>query len=184
MKTILKIFLLTLVVACNLTKKIPENKCICTGKIFKTVFTHKDALNVFYYQSDDFTAKAIEEYTIASVRKKYSNQLKLTLIPVKNRYKPNIVDTLYEFSNKQSIIQFYRASNADFIQRFDISDPIFKLAGCVSVGQLKNNITKQFGIKEKIGDTITIGNIEHTSAFTFYFKNNRIVRISSYQYLD
>ncbi len=184
MKTMIRLLLFIWIFGCNSTRQNAENKCDCIKKDFKAEFTFKDSLEGPYYQSDDFVSNAIEAYTIESVRKKYSDQLKLTLVPNINMHDSTIVDTVYAFSNDRSKIEFYRAKQADFIQKFDISDTVFKLDGCIAVGLLKDSLAKQFGIKENIGDTITIGNMERTSTFTFYFKNNRIVRIGSYQYLD
>jgi hypothetical protein len=106
------------------------------------------------------------------------------LIPTVNVHDSKVIDTIYNFSGKKNLIEFYRAKHADFVIKVDVTDNIFKLGKCICVGSHKNAIIKYFSIKENIGDTIMIGNLEKTTTFTFYFKNNKIARILSYNFLD
>jgi len=184
MKKILGLLFLTLFFGCNLTKHSLEQKSDCVKINFKTKFIDKDSLGIPYYQSDEFTDDAIKEYSIKLLKEKYSAKLKLTLIPFVNIYDSTIVDTIYKFSNNNNVIEVYRAKEKDFVINFDITDPIFKLIGCLSIGSGKDSVVKQFGIKENIGDTIVIGNMNQTATFTFYLKNNKIVRIGSYIYFE
>jgi hypothetical protein len=184
MKTKLGLLFLILLFGCNLNKHISEKKSDCVGISFKSKFIDKDSLGIPYYQSNEFLEVAIKEYTIKSVKKKYSAQFKLTLIPTVNVHDSRIVDTIYNFSNNKNLIEFYRARHADFVIKFDVTDDIYKLDKCISVGLDKNAIVKDFGIKENIGDIVMIGNLEQTTTFAFYFKNKKIVRIVGYNYID
>ena len=184
MKTKLGFLFLILLFGCNLTKHTAEKKSDCMGISFKTKFMDKDSLGIPYYQSDGFAEVAIKEYTIESVKERFSAKLKLTLIPTVNVHDSKVIDTIYNFLGKKNLIEFYRTKHADFVIKVDVTDNIFKLGKCICVGSDKNTIVKYFGIKENIGDSIVIGNLEQTTTFTFYFKNNKIVRIVGYNFID
>jgi len=184
MKTKLGLLFLILLFGCSLNKHTAEKKSDCMGISFKTKFTDKDSLGIPFYQSNEFAEIAIKEYTIKSVKESFSTKLKLTLIPIVNVHDSKVIDTIYNFSGKKNLIEFYRAKHADFVIKVDVTDNIFKLNKCICVGSDKNAIIKYFSIKENIGDTIMIGNQEKTTTFTFYFKNNKIVRILSYNFID
>jgi len=184
MKKILGLIFLTILFGCSITKHLTEKKPDCIIKNFKTQFTDKDSSGVPYYQSEEFANTALKDYSIKSIKDRYRGNLKISLIPIVNRYDTKIVDTIYRFSNHNNLIEVYRAKQADFVIQFDISDAVFKLNGCISAGSDKNSIAKQFGIKESIGDIITIGSQEKTVTFTLYFKNNKVVRIRCYIYFE
>lgn len=184
MRAIITILILSVLVGCNLSMRNPDSKNTCPKKYYKAILSFPDSANVAYYQSDAFAYNAVKEYSIESVSKKYSNLLKLIVTPTENVHEKNVMDTIYNFSNDSNYIEFYRAGHADFIQRFDVSDSVFMLEGCVYVGLPKDSLKSRFGIKDDIGDTITIGNMEHSISYTFYFKNKKIKRIGSYQYID
>jgi hypothetical protein len=184
MKTKLGLLFLILLFGCNLNKHISEKKSDCVGTSFKSKFIDKDSLGIPYYQSNEFAEAAIKEYTIESVKKKFSAKFKLTLVPTVNVHDSKVVDTIYKFSSNHNLIEFYRAKHADFVIKFDVTDKIFKLSNCISIGSDKNTIVKDFEIKKNIGDTIVIGNLEQTTTFTLYFRNNKIVRIVGYNYID
>jgi hypothetical protein len=184
MKTKLGLLFLILLFGCSLNKHTAEKKSDCMGISFKTKFTDKDSLGIPFYQSNEFAEIAIKEYTIKSVKESFSTKLKLTMIPIVNVHDSKVIDTIYNFSGKKNLIEFYRAKHADFVIKVNVTDNIFKLGKCICVGSDKNAIIKYFGIKGNIGNTIMIGNLEKTTTFTFYFKNNKIVRILSYNFLD
>ena len=161
-----------------------EDKSPCLKKNFKSKFYSRNSYGVPYYVSDDFAANAFDDYTIESVKQKYSNRLKLSLSPFVNKHNTTVVDTIYEFTDGSNLIAFYRARHQDIVIGFDVLDSLFKLDGCISVRMPKDSLAKQFGIVEPLGDTINIIDKEGYTCLTFYFENNRIIRISSYPGID
>lgn len=183
MKTFFIFIFSIIIVSCNLVKSKPDKISNCNYKTFYTSKVKVDSLGIPFYTSNSFTLNALTGYSIESMKANYRDY-KLLLIPVANLHVSNQIDTIYWFEYGQSIIEFYRTLNNDFIQTFDVTDSIFKLYGCIHVGMYKDSIAEQFCMKGKINDTITIGDKEIPTSYTFYFKKNKLIRIGSIQYMD
>jgi len=184
MKHLLKLLLLIFLASCSTLQKKTAEKFECNQINFRVGSYFTDNKGITYYVCDEFANNAIENYTIETVREKYSGFLKQEVTPTRNVHDTSRMDTIYKFYNDKTIISFYCAKHKDFLRKFKVSEPLFNLYGCVSAGMSKEALKKQFSIKDSLSDTIRIGNEEQTAIFTLYFKNNKINRIVSTPYID
>ena len=184
MKHLLKLLLLIFLASCSILQKKTAEKFECNQISFRADSYFTDNKGITYYVCDEFANHATESYTIKTVRKKYSGFLEQEASPTRNVHDTSRMDTIHKFYNDKTTISFYRAKHKDFLRKFEVSDPLFNLYGCVAVGMSKKALKNQFNIKKPLADTIRIGNDEQTAIFTLYFKNNKINRIISTPYID
>jgi hypothetical protein len=184
MKHLIKLLLLIFLASCSLLQKKTTEKFECNQINFRADSSFTDSKGITYFVCDKFANNAIDSYTIETVREKYSGFLKQEITPTRNVHDTTRMDTIYKFYDDKTTISFYRAKHKDFLRKFEVSDLLFNLYGCVSVGMSKEALKNQFNIKKPLSDTIRIGNDEQTAIFTLYFKNNKINRIVSTPYID
>lgn len=181
MKKLIKITFLLFISGCSIFQQ-PE-KFECTPQQFQST-ADTDSKETPYYISEQFSNHALDNYTIAQIKKKYSRSLELKTTPIENIHDPSIIDTIYKFSNATNKISFYRARHRDFIRTFEVTKPYFNLYGCVSIGMQKKEFAKQFNLPTSIPDTIKIGNKTKTAVLTFFFEDNKVSKIESTPYMD
>lgn len=184
MKQTATFILLLIITSCSTLQKKTAEKFECNQTNFSTDSSFTDSKGITYYICDKFANKAIENYTIETVRETYSGFLKQVTTLTENIHDTTRTDTIYKFYNDNTIISFYRAKHKDFLRKFEVSEPVFNLYGCVSAGMSKEVLKKQFSIKDSLSDTIRIGNEEQTAIYTFYFRNGKVNRIVSTPYID
>jgi hypothetical protein len=151
---------------------------------FNSRFTFKDSVQkVAYFECEDFVLKALDNYSVSSLRQGFFKRLSCSKEAVVNTHNSDVTDTIYTFSDLNNKIQIYRAENNDFIFTFDVSDSIFALNGGVKPCMTKNDFLKKIQISENL-DNIVLINAEGTMELMFYFEHDRLKRINSYLYLD
>lgn len=179
MKSILGLFPLILIfgLACTHQEK-PVNDSAFDTMSFKTEIVQSDGPNPYYY-CEDFVLNALRfEYTVKSVDSAYKGFFKVTRDSVTNSHDKNQIDTVYTFVKNPNSIEIYRSPDADFLTRFDFTDPCFLLAGNIHTGVEKSFFVEKFHLSSLKQDTIEIGNLEGSYKFKFYFKNDKLERIS------
>ena len=150
---------------------------------FKTQLIESDS-SIPYYQCDDYFAYNIQLST-KNVDSIYPAFFKCSKEPIINIYDSTIIDTICTFSKGDNMIKIYKSYySGDLLMLFDVADTIFKLNSNIRIGMSKDRFIKKFGLTGLKNDTIEIGNMEHTDAFRFYFKNNLLRRIRNEPYLD
>ncbi|MFO8235056.1 MAG: hypothetical protein R6U04_06615 [Bacteroidales bacterium] len=169
---------------CNSIRNLSVEQFECSNESFRYDSSLTDNEGVKYYIQEEFVYNATEKYTVESLIEQYDRFLELEKTPTRNIHDTTIVDTIYEFKNKNNIISFYRARHKDLLKEFDVSSSVFPLHGCVSVELPKDSLANKFGIKEPLSDTIRIGDEERSTVFTFYFSKGKIDRIISMPYFD
>jgi hypothetical protein len=184
MKHLIKIILLIFITSCSTLQKKTAEEFECKPINFNTDNSFTSEKGITYYVCNEFANKAINNYTIETVKNKYAGFLKQETTPTRNIHDTTRVDTIYKFFDNNTTISFYRAKHKDFLREFEVSDALFNLYGCVSVGMSKEAVKEQFNIKSPLNDTIRIGNEEKTAVFTFYFKKNKLNQIVSTPYID
>ncbi|QIA09331.1 hypothetical protein [Draconibacterium halophilum] len=140
--------------------------------------------NIPYYSSNEFTNNALKSYTLDYLKSAFAGKNETSKTPVDNLHDNSIVDTIYHFSDNSNEIEYYKGTHANFITKFDVTDSQYDLYGGISAGTRKDDFTKAFNIENKTGDVVNIGNASQTAIYTFYFRNNKIQRISSLFYID
>lgn len=183
-KAIIISLIITSFVGCNSIRNMTVKQFECTPQTFQYDSSYKENNSRQYFIHDEFAYQSAEKYTVESLKENYLGFLKLEKTPTRNIHDTTIVDTIYEFQNKQDTIAFYRAKHKDLLKKFDVTSSKFPLYGCVATGQSKDSLKRQFGIKTHIGDTILIGDEEKSSVFTFFFEKNKIKRIVNTPYFD
>jgi len=181
MKNLIKVTFILFISGCSIFQQ--PGKFECTYQQFQSI-ADPDSKGTPYYVSEAFSNHALDNYTIAQIKKHYSRSLDLKKTPIENIHDPSIIDTIYKFSNATNTIAFYRARHRDFIRTFEVTEPYFNLYGCVSIGIEKKAFAKQFNLSTPISDTIQIGNKEKTAVLTFYFEDNKLSKIESTPYMD
>ena len=146
--------------------------------------SHKDSAKVTFVECDKFMDVALDRYTIAAINRSFSGILHCDKEPVVNCYDSGVTDTIYTFSDAGNIIRIYRAKQDDFVFTFDVTDPVFKLAGNISTGMSKTAILRKFNLTGAIKNELQIVNAMGSMNFTFYFENNILTRINSSLYLN
>lgn len=152
--------------------------------LYQAKFLFSDSDHVASFECEDFASNALNNYTIASIHETFLHILRCTQEPMHNKHDSLVIDTIYTFSNPENQIQIYRAQQNDFVFTFDVTDPIFILAGDIRPGITKEEFSRTFHITETIGNQVQIANNEASMRFMFYFENNLLKRINSYLYLD
>ncbi|MFA9390122.1 MAG: hypothetical protein ACERKD_09960 [Prolixibacteraceae bacterium] len=176
--------ILLAVVSCSTLRSTKLNEPVVQDElIYHTKFIQLDSNHIANYECDDFVLNALENYTIKSIRQEY-NFLKLTQEPIINLHNPSIVDTIYTFSHKKNTIKIYRARHNDFTYLFDVRYSKFKLAGAIQPGMSKATFCRKFNISETIDSKVQLSDKASNIEYLFYFKRNKLRRISANIYIE
>ena len=183
-KNLLIISILLGMTSCNTLQLNKSEKLIPKDNLrYNTKFTGANSNNITSYECENFAANALNNYSVASIRQEYKF-LKCTQEPKVNIHNPAIIDTIYTFSDNKNIIQVYRAQNKDFIFILDVTNPKFNLTGDVKPGMSKDAFSRKFNITEAIDEKLQITSTNGNTTYLFYFKRNKLKRISTNLYLD
>jgi len=175
--------LLIFLVGCKSTKLTEKTSNNIPNKIFSNTYSGIEN-DIPYYSSDEFTNNALKIYTLDYLKSEFSETNETRKTPVENLHDNSIIDTIYHFSNNSNTIEFYKGTHANFITKFEVTDSQYDLFGGISPGTGKKDFKKAFIINDKIGDVVNIGNSSKTAIYTFYFKKDKIQKISSFFYID
>lgn len=184
LKTLLIVVLLQGMISCNIIRFNESTRSVNEDELsYDSKFVQIDSNNVAIYESEKFVNYAMEDYSIESIRQEYKF-LKCTQFPEINMHNPDIIDTIYIFSNNKNIIRIYRALHNDFIFMLDVTNSKFKLTGDIKPGMSKDAFSQKFQITESIDEKVQLINSEGTEEYLFYFKRNSLKRMTAKIYFD
>lgn len=162
----------------NSTNKAKEAKYV------RHFDTHSISGNVESFECNEFVWEALKEYSIGQMKQEFGSILTCTREPVTNIYNPDIIDTIFSFSDDNNEIRFYKARENCFVFTFTVTDAVFKLNGNIQTGMTKDDFASIFNIFKPVENVVIIKDSEGTVAFQFFFDNNRLSQIVSDIYLD
>lgn len=175
--------LLIFLVGCKSAKLTEKTSSNIPNRIFSSTYSGTEN-DIPYYSSDEFTNNALKTYTLDYLKSEFSETNETRKTPVENLHDNSIIDTIYHFSDKRNTIEYYKGTYANFISKFEVTDNQYDLHGGISAGTGKKDFKKAFNIKDEIGDVVNIGNTSKTAIYTFYFKKDKVQKISSLFYVD
>lgn len=176
MKNIINILLsLTLVTSlCSFQNKKTNKNNI----VFKATFIQTDDNKILLYQCNEFVVKSIpKEINIKSLMKNKRDIYNIYKEPIKNIHDTTIIDTTYNFTNKQNWISIYKASHAEMVNHLETSDKRLIFYGDIKVGMTKETFKSKFKIKLLKDDNVIICDNDNIAQINFYFKKNVLVKI-------
>lgn len=175
--------LLLFLVGCKSGKLTEKTSNNIPNRIFSSTYSGTEN-DIPYYNSDDFTNNALKTYTLDYLKSEFSETNETRKKPVENLHDNSIIDTIYQFSDNSNTIEYYKGTHANFITKFEVTDNQYDLIGGISPGTSKKAFKKAFNIDDEIGDVVNIGNTSKTAAYTFYFRKDKVQKISSLFYVD
>lgn len=177
------VVLLIFMAGCKTGKLTDKTSANIPNKMFSSSYSGTQN-DIPYYSADEFSNNALETYTFDYLKSEFSGENEILKEPVENLHDNNIVDTIYHFSDHSNRIEYYKGKHANFITKFEVTDSQYNLYGGISAGTGKNDFKKAFGIDDQIGDIVNIGNASKTAFYTFYFKKDKIQKITSHFDVD
>jgi hypothetical protein len=103
---------------------------------------------------------------------------------VDNFYSPNVVDTVYHFTQYADTVQFYKTENGEYLAQAILRTPVVNLKGGIHVGMSKEEFGAILGKKCPVPDLLQIGDHAHNEVYYFYFVNDRLQTIFFDGYVD
>ncbi len=183
-KSLLALSILLGMASCNTLQLNKSDKLTSEDNLsYNTKFIDINSNNAASYECENFVSNALDNYSIASIRQNYQF-LKCTKEPKINIHNPAIIDTIYTFSDNKNIIQIYRTQDKDFTFILDVSNPKFKFPGNIKPSMSKDDFSRKFNITELIDKKVQLTNSNGNATYLFYFKRNKLKRISANLYLD
>jgi hypothetical protein len=153
-------------------------------KYLRLFDAHSISGGVESFECNEFVWEALKAYTIGQMEEKFGNILTCNHESVINMYNPDVIDTIYSFSDDNNEIQFYKARENSFVLTFTVTDTLFKLNGNIHPGMTKDDFALVFNISKPLENTVIIQDSDDTITFQFFFENNRLMQITSDIYLD
>lgn len=103
--------------------------------------------------------------------------------PVTNKHNPSITDTIKTLTFGKNKIESYLAKDREIVCNAEITNSYFIFLDSIKIGITKQKFQEL--IKTKIqSNIISIGELERTSVFNFFFKKGKLNAITYEGYLD
>lgn len=158
----------------------------CQSSNNKTSIKYNDSLNqqihqeinvnkpeVKFITDDEFIANVIGDLSSIFFSDEYNIFQKQIL---KNKFNPNVNDTLFVFSNKKDTLNFYKTPSKVIIQDAIINSDKIILTENISVGIDANVLKSKFDLLQ-IPDTLIVENIEGHLSIKFIVSEGKLTKI-------
>ena len=102
----------------------------------------------------------------------------ISKVAVRNKYVPEVKDTIIRMEFKKSLINIYKESTGERLNLVDIQNKNIVLRNGIQVSMKREELEKQFHWFPKSAKKgITIYNEDQTKRCTFIFKRNKLKRV-------
>lgn len=137
--------------------------------------------DVKFITDDEFIASVIGDLSSIFFSNEYNILQKQIL---KNKFNPNVNDTLFVFSNKKDTLNFYKTPSKIIIQNAIINSDKIILTENISIGVDVNVLKSKFDLLQ-IPDTLIIENIEGHLSIKLIVLEGKLTKITyTSNYLD